>query len=299
MKFLPTREVMSSDDILTVCRAAREIGITHFKLTGGEPLLRHDLCEIIDKIKSLSPDDISLTTNGILLEKRAMSLKEAGVDRVTISLDTLKSDRFDKIVGWKGKYRLQDVLNGIKATDDTGYQKIKINTVVMAGINDDEVISIAELTRNHPWTVRFIEYMPLGQSYLTEQYPQRTQHLVIRNHVLKNRLNEYFGEMTAMPRMSEPGVGPAEIYQIPGHKGLIGFISAMSQPFCEQCNRLRLTSNGDLRACLFDGGEVNILEHLNQADSCSQIIDSIKRCVQSKPMRHSGRGNRAMSQMGG
>ncbi|QDU35300.1 Cyclic pyranopterin monophosphate synthase [Poriferisphaera corsica] len=299
LEFLPGRDVLSAHNIFAVCKAAKEVGITHFKLTGGEPLLRRDLCEIIAGIRKLEPVDISLTTNGVLLPQQASALKNAGLDRVTISLDTLDHTRFDAIAGKTGRFQLEDVLNGIQAANDVGFKQIKLNTVVMKGINDDEVISFAKLTTHNAWTIRFIEYMPLGNSQLLDRNSNNPLALVTENEVIKQRIEHHFGELIKISRSDEYGVGPANVFQIPGHIGRIGFISAMSRPFCENCNRLRLTANGDLRACLFDGGEINILRYCLEVNSHKKLVHAIQQSLDLKPEVHKDVGNRAMSQMGG
>ena len=184
---------------------------------------------------------------------------------------------------------------GLDAACRAGFTKLKINVVVMGGINDDEVADFARLTLREDWTVRFIEYMPLGESVLVDD----AEAYLIDNERVKQRIAEELGELHPVRRESEVGVGPANVFQLANARGRLGFISAMSQPFCETCNRLRLTANGDLRSCLFDGGEVNVLPALMPRPDTDAIIKLMRRCVAMKPTTHSNRGNRAMSQMGG
>ena len=299
LQLMPSKDLLSASDIYTVAEAARSIGIDHFKITGGEPLVRNDLVQIVRKLKQLSPKDISMTTNGVLLHDLAEPLRDAGLDRLTISLDTLNPKRFDEIVGWKGRYQLADVIHGINAAVNADFTKIKINVVVMAGINDDEIGRLASLTLSKPWTVRFIEYMPLGNSQLTHQGIENANRYTLNSQNVIDEIESHWGSLRKIDRNLEVGVGPADVYQIPGAIGRIGFISAMSRPFCESCNRLRLTATGDLRACLFDGGEVNILNLLKKTNSKAHIIHAMGKCVGLKPDTHAKMGNRAMSQLGG
>jgi len=299
--FFNRHDVLSTSDLLAVVRAARAVGVDHFKITGGEPTVRHDLPEITRGIKALKPRDLSLTTNGLLLERQAKQLRAAGLDRLTVSLDTLDPHRFNKITRFRGGRGdgladgLTKVLHGIEAAESAGFKKLKLNMVVIGGMNDDEVVDFARLTLDHPWTVRFIEYMPLGEATLTDD----VDHHTVDNAILRKRIERQWGPLTSPPRQTEAGVGPAEVFTLPGAAGRIGFISAMSQPFCESCNRLRLTARGELRSCLFDGGEVDLLPALKPRPDEPRIIDLMRTCVSLKTEVHSSRGNRAMSQMGG
>ncbi|MCX5662327.1 MAG: GTP 3',8-cyclase MoaA [Planctomycetota bacterium] len=302
-------DLLSARDIVAVARAAATIGVDHFKLTGGEPTVRADLCEIIEGVAGLTtgrvaeqgagqaPVDVSLTTNGMLLDRLARDLRSAGLQRLTVSLDTLRADRFERIArgGARSLGGLARLLRGLDAAEAAGFERIKINMVVMGGVNDDEVVDFARLSLGRPWTVRFIEYMPLGESTMIGHSAEAT----VDNAAVKARIEAACGALEPVDRQSEPGVGPAGVWRLPGARGRVGFISAMSRPFCETCNRLRLTASGELRSCLFDGGEVNVLPALRPAPDAERIIDAMRRCVALKPETHSARGNRAMSQLGG
>ncbi len=304
-------DLLEAADFIAVARAARSVGVDHFKVTGGEPTVRADVVGIVAGLAALKPRDLSLTTNGLLLERLAQPLRDAGLDRITLSWDSMIPARFEQITrgdkvrgagseaasgvgdGSHGSYaRFQ---RGLEAALSAGFDHLKINVVVMGGINDDEVAHFARLTLDHPWTIRFIEYMPLGDSVLTEE-PAGHQ---VDNAIVRERIEDELGPLSAVERDSEAGVGPASVFTLARAKGRIGFISAMSQPFCETCNRLRLTSTGELRSCLFDGGEVSVLPALRPRIDERRIIDMMRQCVAMKPNTHSERGNRAMSQMGG
>lgn len=297
--FYDHKDLLTAEQIIAVAAAARSIGVTHFKLTGGEPTVRKDLVNIVQGIKALGPDDLSLTTNGVLLPKLAEPLRDAGLDRITLSLDSLHQDTFDKITGGRG-YRLDDIYHGIRAAQDAGFTKLKLNVVVIGGMNDNEVADLARLTIDNPWTVRFIEYMPLGDSKLLANGLDTANLYTVDNSKVMERIETELGTLTPVDRSDEAGVGPANVFSLPGAAGRVGFISAMSKPFCETCNRLRLTSDGQLRACLFDGGEVDAMTALNTPTTDpSRIAELMAQCVSEKPETHSGRGNRAMSQLGG
>lgn len=291
-------DLLSAGEIVAVAQAARSVGVTHFKVTGGEPTVRADVIEIVRGLAALRPTDLSMTTNGILLERLAHDLKRAGLDRLTVSLDSLRADRFARITGASatlGLKALPTLWRGIDAALDAGFEKLKLNVVVMGGVNDDELADFARLTLNRPWTVRFIEYMPLGDSRLVDEAERYT----VDNEQVRRRIAAELGELTPLRREGEPGVGPAEVYRLEGAAGRLGFISAMSRPFCETCNRLRLTAMGELRSCLFDGGEVGVLPALRPEPRPERIVELMSQCVAMKPETHSARGNRAMSQLGG
>ncbi len=323
VKFAPTDELLTKDDIIAVAHAAIGVGVTHLKITGGEPTVRKDLIPIIAGLKKIAPHDLSMTTNGVLLENLAHDLAHAGLDRITVSWDTMQPDRFARIArgaARDGQAMLQKIQRGLEQATRAGFKKIKINTVVIGGTNDDEVVDFARLTLNNPWTVRFIEYMPLGDSSLTTPPPHTTtppthSHTphdhdatantdpnpgyTVDNATLQQRIQQALGPLTPIDRQHEPGVGPARVYQLPHALGRIGFISAMSQPFCETCNRLRLTATGELRSCLFDGGERSIWPALRPAPDPKLIVDIMRQCVALKPDVHAQQGDRAMSQLGG
>ena len=294
VEFHEKDDLLGPADFEAVARAAMRIGVTHLKITGGEPTIRRDILDIAGRLAALAPEDLSMTTNGMQLQRLARPLRQAGVMRLTVSCDSLREDRFQRITSGG---RLEQFWRGIDAAIDAGFEKLKINVVVMAGINDEEVADFAALTLQRPWTVRFIEYMPLGDSVMT--LGGRAEDHIVANDMVKGCIEDRFGPLTPVNRDQEPGVGPASVFRIDGAKGRLGFISAMSRPFCERCNRLRLTAMGELRSCLFDGGEVSVIPALRPVPDDDAIIDLLARCVALKPEVHSSRGNRAMSQLGG
>lgn len=289
----PRGDLLSPADFEAVVAAAVRIGIRHVKLTGGEPTIRPDIVEIARRVAGLGIGDLSLTTNGLLLDRLAQPLRLAGVDRLTVSCDSLQADRFEQITHGGD---LAQFWRGVEAAQQAGFTRMKLNVVVMRGVNDDEVADFALLTREHPWTIRFIEYMPLGRSVLTGDDPDAA---IVNNEEIMARIVDRVGPLTPIERHREAGVGPASVFTFEGARGRVGFISAMSRPFCETCNRLRLTAVGELRSCLFDGGEVNLLPALRPEPDLDQIIRLFGQCVEMRPDVHSNRGNRAMSQIGG
>jgi cyclic pyranopterin phosphate synthase len=295
--FAPREDLLGADELVAVARGADLAGVTHFKITGGEPTLRKDLLEIVEGIAALNPADLSMTTNGLQLEHQARDLRMAGVDRLTISWDTMNPQRFKRIARGAANngYDLDRLRRGIDAAVDAGFSRLKINVVVIGGMNDDEVVDFARLTLDQPWTVRFIEFMPLGHSTLSDN----TEPYTVDNQIIRDHIEKELGKLKAVARQAEIGVGPANVFELPAAKGRIGFISAMSQPFCETCNRLRLTATGELRSCLFDGGEVSVLPALRPKPDTEGIINLMRQCVSMKPETHSSHGNRSMSQLGG
>lgn len=289
----PQKDLLTADDIEAVVSAAVHIGIRHVKLTGGEPTIRSDIVEIAQRLTRLGIGDLSLTTNALRLDRLARPLRLAGVDRLTVSCDSLRADRYETITHGGD---IEQFWRGVRAAHEVGFTRLKVNVVVMRGINDDEVADFALLATEYPWSIRFIEYMPLGDSVLTGIDPNQP---TIGNEEIKERIAERVGPLTSVERHREVGVGPASVFTFEGARGRVGFISAMSQPFCETCNRLRLTAIGQLRSCLFDGGEVDLIPALRPTPDPEHIVRLFGECVALRPETHSHRGNRAMSQIGG
>ncbi len=288
--------LLSFEEIVDVARVAYALGVRGFKLTGGEPLVRHELPAMVEMLSRIGPDiDLSMTTNGALLPQFAAELKRAGLHRITVSLDTLSPERFKQIT--RGA-RVEDVFAGIESAVAAGFRFPKINCVAMRGINDDEFADFARYAVEHKATVRFIEYMPLGRTALGGEYEAR----FVPEAEIQQAIEADVGPLRPVEKKSS-GTGPAREFRIGSTEGRVGFISAMSKPFCETCNRLRLTAEGQLRSCLFDGGEVELRPVLRaQPDSAARRAVMEKMfvdCVAFKPEVHSYYGNRQMSQIGG
>jgi cyclic pyranopterin phosphate synthase len=267
-------DILSYEEIHTIVQAAAELGINKIRITGGEPLLRLGLPKLIEMLASIGPiDDISLTTNGILLNRYAGELKSAGLQRVNVSLDTLKQDRFEFIT--RGA-KLSDVLEGIEVAKSVGLNPVKINTVVMSGINDDELLDFALKTVNDGWHVRFIELMPVaGESTGAPLFVPVSE--------IRQRL-EVLGEL--QPCLPSIGNGPAKYFRFPQAKGTVGFITPVSEHFCFCCNRLRLTADGKLRPCLLAEDEIDLKEPLRSDISSDGLKQLIEEAVARKPLRH-------------
>jgi cyclic pyranopterin phosphate synthase len=322
VRWLPKEGILSFEEIADIVRAAiSEHGIRRFKLTGGEPTIRHGIVDLVRMLRGIPGiEDLSLTTNGMLLESLAGPLREGGLDRVTVSIDSLNSDRFRAITRTGD---LASVLRGLDRCEAVGFTGLKINCVTMRGTNDDEVADFARLTLARQLTVRFIEYMPLGDAALMHTSPSRAvdeseigpaggcgaqdrgKDAFISEDEVRRRIEHELGPLAPVARESEPGVGPANVYRLAEQDplGRIGFISAMSAPFCATCNRLRLTADGVLRSCLFEGGEVDVRSILRSAGDARErsrlLARAMTDCVRLKPDVHSGHGNRQMSQLGG
>jgi cyclic pyranopterin phosphate synthase len=287
---IPHSEILSYEEIQTVVQAAAELGVNKVRLTGGEPLVRADFPALVKMLSQIEGiQELSLTTNGILLENRALELRQAGLSRVNISLDTLKEDKFQRITRL-GK--LKDVLAGIERAKEAGLYPVKINTVVMRTINDDEVLDFARMTYKDGWHVRFIELMPFRG--VVEFIPS----IELRQHI------GLLGELE--PCTSVSGNGPARYYRLAGAKGTIGFISPLTElSFCSHCNRVRLTPDGKLRPCLLGEDEIDLKGPLRNNASTEQLKRLILKAVASKPEHHHLEGGnvrpvkRKMSQIGG
>jgi cyclic pyranopterin phosphate synthase len=283
-------EILSYEEIRAVVRAAAELGINKIRLTGGEPLVRADLPELIKMLSQINGiRELSLTTNGTLLKNCAPELKKAGLSRVNVSLDTLKPDKFQYVTRLG---RLKDVLEGIETAKEAGFEPVKINTVVMRNINDDEMLDFARMTYGDGWHVRFIELMPFKG---------------VAEFVPSNELRQHIGLLGKLePCESITGNGPATYYRLSRARGTIGFISALTEPsFCSRCNRMRLTPDGKLRPCLMAEDEIDLRTPLRNNASAEELKRLILKAVASKPERHHLEGGnvrvvkRKMSQIGG
>ena len=290
-------EILRYEEIETIVRAATELGISKVRLTGGEPLVRPGIVDLVRYLARIpGVDDLAMTTNGILLSRYATALAEAGLQRVNVSLDTLCPERFQRITRLG---RLEDVLAGMEAAREAGLEPVKINTVVIRGMNDDEVVDLARKTMGAGWNVRFIEPMPVGNGVLADgEWRER----VVTKKEVQRRIEAALGELE--PAKMSVGNGPARYCRLPGAKGTVGFITPISEHFCYRCNRLRLTADGQLRPCLLSDYEINLRTPLRQGANVEQVKGLLLEGIESKPMQHhldeSMRPeNRVMSEIGG
>ncbi|MEJ2254375.1 MAG: GTP 3',8-cyclase MoaA [Nitrospirota bacterium] len=264
------RETLSGQEVVRIARVAGAFGVRKIRLTGGEPLLRPDILEVIRGVKATGVRDLSLTTNGTLLEGMAPALSAAGLDRVNVSLDTLKPERYRAMTGGG---ELEQVLSGIEAAEKAGLSPVKINMVPVRGLNDDEILDFARLTFQKPRHIRFIELMPSGRTEFRR--PERC----IRSEEIKRTVAS-LGKLT---RRRFRGKGPSRNYRLEGAPGILGFISPVSHSFCYQCNRLRMNAAGKIRPCLFSRAEIDIAAPLRAGASDEELIRVLARAVREKP----------------
>lgn len=273
----PHHAIMRYEEIAEVVRVAAELGVKEVRLTGGEPLVRPDLAELIQMIHLIPGiEDISLTTNALLLDKMAASFAEAGLNRINVSLDTLDPVKFDRITRGGSFER---TWQGIETAERCGLKPIKINMVVMRGVNDDELVEMAKLTLDRDWHVRFIELMPVkNQETWGNDFPSPQEMYFSVQEML-----EIFEPMGIQAVSRSVGQGPARVYRLPGAKGQIGFISPLGDHFCGDCNRLRLTADGNLRPCLLSDVEIPLVSTLRSGES---ILPVLQKAVSAKPLGH-------------
>ncbi|HVN24095.1 MAG TPA: GTP 3',8-cyclase MoaA [Syntrophorhabdales bacterium] len=269
--FIPHDEILRYEEIVRFVRVAARLGVTKVRLTGGEPLRRKDLPFLLEEIVSTEGiDDISLTTNGVSLGEKVLELKEAGLRRLNISLDTLKRDKFKFITGVDAHDR---VLDSIQKAKNAGLCPVKINTVIIKDFNDDEVLDFVAFAKHENVEVRFIEFMPFGDTGLWDS-----------SKVVTSAELEAFIKTThdLVPSMNSHK-GPARMFKIPGQNGKIGFISPMSSHICSDCNRLRLTSDGKIKPCLFSDTEYDVKVLLRGNRTDDEIAESLVKIVHAKP----------------
>ncbi|MDJ0553335.1 MAG: GTP 3',8-cyclase MoaA [Microcoleaceae cyanobacterium MO_207.B10] len=298
--YILKQDLLTDNELLTLLKEVFiPVGFTRFRLTGGEPLLRPGVVDLVKAIASLpETQDLSMTTNGFLLADMAKDLYEAGLRRVNISLDSLNSDTFDLIIGNRGRSRWQLVWNGIQTAYEVGFDPLKLNIVVIPGVNDQEVLDLAALTIDRNWHVRFIEFMPIGNGILFDDKGW------VSSEELRERIRKRWGLREASVR----GNGPADVFQIPGANGTLGFISQMSECFCDRCNRMRLSADGWLRPCLLNEmGQIDLKYGLRSGVSVGELREQVGYLLGIKPeinfkQRESGTTgmySRTMSQIGG
>jgi GTP 3',8-cyclase len=268
-------EILRYEEILRIVRVAVGLGITKVRVTGGEPLVRKGVYEFLQQLSAVPGlTDISLTTNGVLLKENLHRLRDAGIARLNISIDTLKPERYRAITGTDV---FDQVWDGVRAAEALGFNPIKLNAVALKGVNDDELVDLARLSFDHPYHVRFIEFMPIGKSRWAGNPPLLMPEIQERLRVL--------GELAPVPRSEHDG--PAQRFRFKGARGEIGFIPAISRHFCDRCNRLRLTASGQLRPCLLSDHQEDLKGPLRRGCADAELAEIFLRTTRLKPSEHS------------
>jgi len=270
-------DILRYEEIGRIVRIAVDMGIRKIRLTGGEPLVRRGVVDFISSLKTIpNLRDISLTTNGILLEAFAEKLFHAGVKRINISLDSLNPEKYKRITRGGD---LSAVLRGIDEVHRIGFSPIKINIVAIKGVNDDEILAFANVCANKPYQIRFIELMRLGQAGMDHESTY------LSNDIIRERIQQRY-PLEPIDDERKRIDGPAQLYRIVGGAGEIGFISPVSHQFCHTCNRLRLTADGNLRACLLSDDEIDLKGALRQGSDDQLLSKLIQQAIAKKPIRH-------------
>jgi GTP 3',8-cyclase len=299
LRFLPRDELLSAEEIERVVRAAVSVGFRKFRLTGGEPTLRADLIEIVERLAAVEGvGDLALTTNALLLRKLARPLKEAGLSRINVHLDSLNPETVERQMRW-GSF--EKVWDGIMAAEEAGLVPIKLNSVVTAGYNESDVVELARLTLDRDWHVRFIELMPLGGGECASISIKR----YVSNIETRRRIEAALGSMVELEATNASD--EARNYRVAGARGVIGFISPVSEPYCGSCNRMRLTADGKFHLCLLNDDELDVRKALRSGNGdggVAEVARILLRAVEVKPTGHhllEGRStkDRSMYQIGG
>jgi cyclic pyranopterin phosphate synthase len=293
MVFQPNDALLTAAEIRRLVQIFARIGVDKIRLTGGEPTVHPDLLAIVRDIRAAGITRISMTTNGLRLAELAVPLRQAGLERVNVSVDTLDPERFHRVTRWG---RLAKVLDGVYAAEAAGLTPVKINAVIARGFNEQDIADLARLTLSHPWQVRFIEMMPFGD------VAEFAQNATISQAEIMRRIEE---EVGALHPIAEGRLdGEARLYQLEGAQAALGFISTLTNPFCASCSRVRLTADGHLRLCLLRDDEGDVLTPLRRGATDDELEELIRSLIWRKPWGHSLPDGlipleRVMSQIGG
>lgn len=275
MTFLPKSKVLSLEEMTRVAEAFVGLGVQKIRLTGGEPLVRNGVVQLASNIATLPGlSELVMTTNGVLLAQYAADLRRAGVARLNISIDSLRPDRFSTLTRFG---RLDDVLNGIAAAQHAGFERIKLNVVVLNGVNDDEVLTLTDFAVQNELDIAFIEEMPLGRISSAQRLST-----ALDNHSVQQQLASVYSLQPSLQH--DPNAGPARKFQLANTRTQVGFISPMTNNFCASCNRVRVTAEGQLLLCL--GNEHSLDLRAVLRDNPDALEASIVEAMQRKPERH-------------
>ena len=276
MTFLSKQQILSLEELRDMAAAFVELGVRKIRLTGGEPLIRRDIVKLVSSLSALPRlDEVTMTSNGVLLPSIAQPLKDAGLSRLNISIDSLKADRFKQLtrVG-----NLHEVIEGIRVAGDVGFKKVKLNAVILAGFNDDEVKDLARFAVDQDMDISFIEEMPLGEI---------NSHKRVNTQITSTRLREQLASEFTLLDSAETTGGPSRYMQVANSNYKIGFISPMSNNFCESCNRVRMTAEGRLLLCLGNEHSMDLREVMRSNPGDSELLKSkITEALKTKPERH-------------
>ena len=294
--YAPPADLLNAREIETVARAAVAVGFRKFRLTGGEPTLRADLVEIVERLASVpGVRDLAMTTNGVRLPRLAAPLVAAGLRRVNVHVDSLDPVRVARIMRWG---TLDEIWAGIEAAEAAGLRPLKLNAVVARGFNEDDVVPLAALTLARDWHVRFIETMPLGIG----EVAQLARTHVVPNAESRGRIEAALGALTPLP--AHDPADEARNYRLPGGRGVVGFISPVSEPYCGTCNRMRLTADGKFHLCLLNDDEMDVRGALRSGGGIPEVAEILRKAVGLKPTGHRleegvSTEDRQMFQLGG
>jgi cyclic pyranopterin phosphate synthase len=294
LTFVPNPELLTAAELEQVVQAAVDAGFYKVRLTGGEPTLRHDIVDIVHRLTRIDGvEQLVMTTNGYRLPRLAKDLAAAGMKRVNIHVDSLTKETISKVMRLGS---LDKAWAGIQAAEEAGLTPIKLNAVITRGYNDDSAVELARLSLEKPWQIRFIELMPFGG-------PTEIQlHHYVSSEEVQGWIEKEFGPL--FPVNNGRLDGEAKVYRLPGAAGTIGFISPISNPYCDDCNRMRVTADGRLRMCLLSDKEINFKHVLRNGGSHADLVDLFRQAVWAKPVGHQLKNgqfaeNRTMSQIGG
>ena len=274
-QWMPKSKILTFEEIVRIVRVAVGMGIQKIRLTGGEPLLRHDIEKLVAQVAQIPGiEDLAMTTNGFLFPRKAHALREAGLQRVSFSLDSLNRDNFKKITGRDG---LGEVLESIRLAKELGFSPVKINAVVIRGINDHELISLAEFALEHDLSFRFIEFMPLASAHAWQK------EMVVTGKEILQRLGDRFA---LQPLPSRNISSTSKRWSLGNDRGEIGVIAPVSEPFCGHCNRIRLTADGKIRTCLFSVTEHDLRTLIREGASDEDLAKWLRGVAWQKEARH-------------